>query len=66
MQGFIGGVSSKQAGSHRCLRRFDIEGARTKHGSEEVCSSSADVLETLLEAGAEFVGRTTTEELNLG
>ena len=46
--------------------RFDIEGARTNYGSGEACGSSADAIESLMEAGAEVMGRTTTEELNLG
>ena len=46
--------------------RFDIEGARTKYGSEEPCSQSADVIERFIEAGADLTGRTTTEEINLG
>lgn len=45
---------------------FDIEGAQTKYSEGAVCSESADLIKRLGEAGGVLVGRTVTEELNLG
>lgn len=57
----------RQISSHLvCSCSFDIKGACTKYSGAHASDRSADVIVELIDAGAALVGRTVTEELNLG